>query len=112
MVPVVLTQELVEALPEISLGHLPGIRRRVLWNDGESEAGVLDVEPGHHLGAHTHRANHHHFWVLSGRAEVLGQELTPGSYVHVPHAVEHDIDASLTEGCSIFYLYLPDPSGG
>ena len=112
MVPVVLTPEMVEALPENPLGQVPGIRRRVLWNDGESEAGVLDVEPGHHLGAHTHRANHHHFWVLSGRAEVLGSELSPGSYVHVPQGVEHDIDASRTEGGSVFYLYLSGTSEG
>jgi quercetin dioxygenase-like cupin family protein len=104
--PVVLTPEAVQAFPQQPLGHLPGISRRVLWHDGESEAGVLEIESGHNLGAHTHRASHHHFWVLSGRAEVLGTELGPGSYVHIPDGVEHDVDATLTEGCSVFYLYL------
>jgi quercetin dioxygenase-like cupin family protein len=104
--PVVLTQEMIENLPEQPLGDLPGVRRRVLWQDGESEAGVLEIEPGQHLGTHAHRSNHHHFWVLSGRAVVLGHELTPGSYVHIPHGIDHDIDATLTEGCSVFYLYL------
>jgi quercetin dioxygenase-like cupin family protein len=104
--PVVLTHEMIEALPEIPLGEMPGIKRRVLWRDADSEAGVLDVEAGHSLGRHTHRANHHHFWVLSGHARVLDQDLAEGSYVHVPHGVEHDIDATETDGCRVFYLYL------
>jgi len=108
--PIVLTQNMIAAMPEVPLGDRPGVRRRVLWRDRESEAGVLDVEAGHHLGAHTHHANHHHFWVLSGHARVLGQELGPGSYVHIPHQVEHDVDASGTDGCSLYYLYLRSPS--
>ena len=69
-------------------------------------AGVLTVEAGHRLGPHAHRVNHHHLWVLNGRATILGTELGPGSYVHVPSGVEHDIDASSTGGCTVFYLYL------
>jgi len=103
--PVVLTPELVAALAPAPLGHLSGTHRRVLWQDGESEAGVLEIEAGHHLGAHTHRSNHHHFWVLQGHARVLGEELAPGSYVHIPHGIEHDIDATDTEGCTVFYVY-------
>ena len=69
-------------------------------------AGVLTVEAGHRLGAHAHRVNHHHLWALSGRATILGTELGPGSYVHAPSGVEHDIDACSTGGCTVFYLYL------
>lgn len=104
--PVVLTRKMIEALPEVPLAGRPGITRRVLWRDEDSEAGVLDVAAGYELGAHTHRANHHHFWVLGGHAWVLDEELGPGSYVHIPHQVEHNIDATDTDGCSVFYLYL------
>jgi len=104
--PVVLTQAMIEALPQVPLGDHGGVTRRVLWRDVDSEAGVLDLAAGHSLGAHTHRANHHHFWMLSGHAAVLDELLGPGSYVHIPHGIAHDIDATGTEGCSVFYLYL------
>ena len=51
-------------------------------------AGVLTVEAGRRLGAHAHRVNHHHLWVLNGRATILGTELGPGSYVDIPSGVE------------------------
>jgi quercetin dioxygenase-like cupin family protein len=102
----VVTAAAVEALPVAPLGDLPGIGNRVLWQDGSSIAGVLDVAAGHRLGAHTHRVNHHHLWVIDGAAQILGEEVGPGSYVHVPSGVEHDIDATGTGGCRVFYLYL------
>jgi hypothetical protein len=37
---------------------------------------------------------------------VLGETIGPGSYVHIPAHVVHDIDATATEGCTMFYLYL------
>jgi hypothetical protein len=46
-------------------------------------------------------------WVLEGRANILGAEVGPGTYVHVPSGVAHDIDAGTTDGCTLFYLYLP-----
>ena len=104
--PVVLTSEAIAVLPSVPLGPLEGVTHRVLWRNDASMAGVLTVEPGRHLGAHTHRANHHHMWVLDGRATILGTELGPGSYVHIPSGVEHDIDAARTDGCTVFYLYL------
>jgi len=103
--PVVLTPSALDALPVEPLGHLPGVTHQVLWRDGMSMAGVLSLQPGCRLGSHTHRVNHHHIWVLDGRATILGTELSAGSYVHVPAGVEHDIDATATEGCRVFYLY-------
>src|SRR5690606_12317712 len=104
--PTILSSDDVAELPELPLGNLAGVTLRILWQDGTSIAGVLTVEPGHHLGAHTHRVNHHHIWVLDGVARILGRELGPGSYVHIPAGVEHDIDASLTSGCRVLYMYL------
>jgi quercetin dioxygenase-like cupin family protein len=104
--PTVLTFAEIEQIPAQSLGDLPGVTNRVLWQDDTSMAGVLTIDGGYELGAHTHRQNHHHIWVLEGSAEMLGQVVGPGSYVHVPAGVEHNTDARATGGCTIFYLYI------
>ena len=106
MGPVVLSAEEIAALPTEPLGPGPGVVHKVLWRSEDSMAGVLTVPAGERLGSHRHRANHHHIWVLAGRAVILGSELGPGSYAHVPLGVDHDIDASDTEGCTALYLYL------
>ena len=102
---VVLTADAVEAVPIAPLGTLAGVTHRVLWRDGTSMSGVLRVEAGQRLGEHVHRVNHHHMWVLAGAARILGTDVGPGSYVHVPAGVLHDIDATQTDGCTVFYLY-------
>ena len=104
--PTVLTPESIAALPEEPLGNIEGVRHRIIWRSGTSVAGVLTVERGHHLGHHAHRTNHHHMWVLEGHANILGTDVGPGSYVHIPSGMDHDIDASDTEGCTVYYLYL------
>lgn len=104
--PIVLQAEAIAALPVRPLGSLGGVTYRVLWSTETSMAGVLTVAAGHRLGSHTHHANHHHIWVLHGRATMLGTSLGPGSYVHVPSGVAHDIDATTTDGCTVFYLYI------
>jgi quercetin dioxygenase-like cupin family protein len=105
--PVILSAEAVAALPSEPLGTLPGVTHRVLWRAATSMAGVMTIDTGHHLGSHTHRENQHHVWVLEGTARILGSDLGPGSYVHIPSGVEHDIDATSTEGVTVLYLYLP-----
>lgn len=111
--PVVLTAEAVSALPLVPVDEsITGVAHRVLWQTDTSVAGVMTVEQGHRLGTHAHRRNHHHIWVLEGAAEILGVEIGPGSYVHVPAGVEHDLEARSTSGCTVFYLYLPGASVG
>jgi quercetin dioxygenase-like cupin family protein len=102
----VLTADEIAALPARPLGSDPGVTNRVLWSTETSMAGVLHVAAGHSLGAHAHHANHHHMWVLAGEALVLGETLGAGSYVHIPSGVDHDIDASSSDGCDVFYLYI------
>lgn len=104
--PTVLTAEAVQAVPEEPLGSIPGIGNRVLWRDENSMAGVMTVAAGHRLGTHAHRINHHHMWVLDGTAIILGEKLGAGSYIHIPSGVDHDIDATATDGCTVYYLYL------
>ncbi len=103
--PVVLTAPEISALPELRLGGDNDVTHRVLWADEHSSAGILRIPGGQRLGRHTHRANDHHLWVIEGRVEILGVELGPGGYSHVPFGVEHDIDATNTEGCVVYYLY-------
>lgn len=105
-IPTVLDVQAIDRLPFEPFGHIAGVAQKVLWRNDTSMAGILTVAAGHHLGAHSHRLNHHHIWVLDGSATILGSELGPGSYAHIPSGVVHDIDASSTEGCKIFYLYL------
>jgi len=108
-VPVVLAATDVDTLTEAPLGPNEGVTHRVLWQQGGSMAGVLTVRAGSRLGVHSHRRNHHHIWILEGHARILGKNLGPGSYAYEPSGVEHDIDASDTEGCTVFYLYLRPP---
>jgi quercetin dioxygenase-like cupin family protein len=108
--PNILTAREVDRLPAQLLEQLPGVENRLLFSDGTQMAGKLTIAGGHALGAHTHRDKQHHFWVLSGEADVLGKRIGSGAYVHIPPGFEHDIDATATDGCSIFYLYLPLPS--
>jgi quercetin dioxygenase-like cupin family protein len=108
--PTVLTAEAISARPAGSVptagGPAEGITNRVLWSTDTSMAGVLSVQAGHRLGAHTHRRNHHHIWVVDGEVTILGELLGPGSYAHIPGGVVHDLDATNTGGCTVFYLYI------
>ena len=103
--PIVLPASAVASVPSVPLGP-EGVTHQVLWDDGRSMSGILRVEAGHRLGLHTHRSNDHHLWVLQGRATILDHELSAGSYAYEPCGVAHDIDATQTEGCTVFYLYV------
>lgn len=87
-------------------GPAEGVTNRVVWRTDTSMAGVLSVRAGHRLGSHRHRLNHHHMWVVDGEVAILGEVLGPGSYVHIPGGVVHDLDATNTSGCTVFYLYI------
>ena len=103
----IIDHEAITDLPVAPIGELQGVERKILWRGEDSEAGILVVFPGHQLGADTHRSNHHHLWVLDGRATILGTEVGSGSFIHVPSGVEHNIDARRTNGCAVFYVYAP-----
>jgi len=106
MEPTVLTADAIAHLADQQLDTLDGISHRILWRSDTSMAGVLHVAGGHRLGTHSHRRNEHHMWVLNGQAIVLGHVVSAGSYIHVPSGVDHDIDASASAGCTVYYLYL------
>jgi uncharacterized RmlC-like cupin family protein len=106
------TAAAIDSLGSVPLDGIDGVAHRVLWQDANSIAGVLTVAGGHHLGAHAHRVNEHHMWVVGGSATILGSVLEPGSYVHIPQGVEHDIDARASDGVTVFYLYIHRSPGG
>jgi len=108
--PTVFTAEAIRGLPAVSVatptGPAEGVMNQVLWRTDTSMAGVLSVRAGHRLGTHRHRVNHHHMWVVDGEVEILGELLGRGSYVHIPSGVAHDLDATNTGGCTVFYVYI------
>jgi quercetin dioxygenase-like cupin family protein len=98
----------VASIPWRSFAGEEGVRDRVLWQDpeGESYAGLLDMEPGASVAPHLHRRAVHHMWVVRGECLINGRTLGAGSYVFVPQSVEHGIQHAGPTGCTLFYLYL------
>ena len=104
--PIVLSADHIADLPMERLGDVVGVDNVTLWTDGASVTGVLTVAGGRRLGRHARRTHLHHMWVLDGEAVIADQRLGPGSYVHVPSGIEHDIDASETDGVTVYYAYV------
>jgi oxalate decarboxylase/phosphoglucose isomerase-like protein (cupin superfamily) len=109
--PVVLDADAVAALEWSPFPGSDGVRYKLLWRSGWSVAGIMDLAPGASLAAHTHSGAHHHLWVLSGEADLLGARVSAGSYVHVPTGVQHGITGVGPGGFSMLYLYLRDQPG-
>jgi len=95
----------IDAKPSNPLGDRVGVVLRIPWTDGMSRTGVLCVDPGQRLDRHTHRRHRHEYRLVAGHADVLGRCLGAGSYVHIPAGVEHDVDATETEGCTTYFAY-------
>lgn len=98
----------VARVPLEPVEGVAGVRQRVLWRSGESVAGELELDPGQRLEPHAHHHAHHHQWVLEGTVHVLGRDLGPGSYIHVPAGVAHDLTTAGTSHVRLFFLYLVD----
>jgi mannose-6-phosphate isomerase-like protein (cupin superfamily) len=107
---IVMTPEQIAALPRVPLGDLAGVENTVLWTDGTSVTGMLSVRAGHQLGRHTHRTHLHHMWVVDGEATIADRRVGPGAYITVPPGVEHDIDATTTDGVTVYYSYTQLPA--
>jgi mannose-6-phosphate isomerase-like protein (cupin superfamily) len=97
------------------LESFDGVDYKLLWRSGKSVAGLMRVAPGSEVSPHAHVLSHHHLWVLEGEADMVGERVGPGTYVHIPAGVEHGITGVGPEGCTVVYLYLRDEaprSGG
>lgn len=104
--PIVLDRTAIAALPGRRLAGLEAARSTLLWRSGDSVAGILEVDPGGTLAPHCHVGAHHHMWVDQGTCTILGHDLGPGAYVHVPAGAEHGVSGVGPEGCRIVYLYV------
>jgi mannose-6-phosphate isomerase-like protein (cupin superfamily) len=82
---------------------------KLLWRSGESASGVMHARAGAELGAHVHPDIAHHMWIMEGSCQVLGQEVGPGGYVHVPAGTEHAISVG-PWGCTFFFVYTQEPT--
>lgn len=105
VVATLVTAQAADALPWHPLEPYTGIEYKLLWRSGKSVAGLMRMAPGAEVTPHTHQRSHHHMWLTEGTAEVQGQPMGPGSYVHIPARVEHHIRAG-DAGCTLLYLYL------
>lgn len=106
--PVVLDAESIEQLPARRLPGMKDTPSKLLWRSGDSVAGILCVPPDGTVTMHRHRYAHHHTWVVEGTCTILGRTLGPGSYVHVPPGVEHDVVAAGPDGATVFYLFIDE----
>ncbi|HEY8546654.1 MAG TPA: cupin domain-containing protein, partial [Acidimicrobiales bacterium] len=75
-----------------------------------SVAGLMRLDPGASVEPHVHRRSHHHVWVVEGSAVVQGRTLAAGSYAHIPAGVRHGTTSLEPDGCTLFYLYVREPS--
>src|SRR5581483_7471051 len=98
--PILLDADQVKALPDRRLPGMEATPTKLLWRSGDSVAGLL------YLSLHRHRYAHHHAWVVDGHCEVMGRIFGPGSYIHIPPGVDHDVLAAGPEGATVFYLFI------
>lgn len=111
-VATLVTSAAADALSWHPLEPYAGVDYKLLWRSGKSVAGLMRIAPGAEVTPHAHVRSHHHMWVLDGTAEMLGQRVGPGTYVHVPARVDHGIRAVGDGACTMLYLYLRDEPAG
>lgn len=90
-----------------NLRDLPGVGQKILWRSGDVTIGLIRVDPGAEKPAHVHHGAHHHIWMVSGEATMVGQRVDAGSYVYIPPGVEHEVTDVGPDGCVFFYTYRP-----
>jgi mannose-6-phosphate isomerase-like protein (cupin superfamily) len=88
-----------------------GVDYKLLWRSGKSVAGLMRIAEAAEVTPHEHERSHHHLWVIDGTAEILGERVGPGTYVHIPASVDHGIRAVGPGPCTMLYLYLRDEAG-
>jgi mannose-6-phosphate isomerase-like protein (cupin superfamily) len=111
-VATLVTSAASDALAWHPLQPFSGVDYKLLWRSGKSVAGVMRLMPGGEVSLHSHVRSHHHMWVIDGDAEMLGERVGPGTYVHVPAGVEHGIREVGDDACTVLYLYLRDELEG
>jgi mannose-6-phosphate isomerase-like protein (cupin superfamily) len=103
----VLHTEDVDALAWAPMPGQTGVWSKILWRSGDVAIGLIRVDAGAEKAAHVHHGAHHHIWIVSGSATMLGRALTAGSYVYIPPGVEHEVTGVGRDGITFFYTYRP-----
>ena len=103
----ILETEAVDRLPWERLRDLDGVFSKILWRSGDVAIGLIRVDAGAEKPAHVHHGAHHHIWLVSGSATMLGRPLSAGSYVYIPPGVEHEVTDVGPDGCVFFYTFRP-----
>jgi mannose-6-phosphate isomerase-like protein (cupin superfamily) len=104
------TRAASDALAWHPLESFDGVDYKLLWRSGKSVAGLMRILQGGTVTPHAHVRSHHHMWVVDGSADMLGERVGPGTYLHVPAGVEHGIRDVGEGGCIVLYLYLREES--
>ena len=98
----------IDRMPWTQLDGTPGVYSKIFWTDprGESNSGLMKLEPGAQIPHHRHRFAMHHMWVVDGYCYVGGQRMATGSYTFVPLGADHSITKAGPDGCIIMYMYF------
>lgn len=104
------TSAAADALGWHPLEPYEGVDYKLLWRSGKSVAGLMRIAPGAEVTPHAHVRSHHHIWLVEGSAEMLGERVGPGTYVHIPAHVDHGMRTVGDDPCTMLYLYLRDES--
>lgn len=103
----VLAAQDVDALAWEPMPEQTGVFSKVLWRSGDVAIGLIRVDAGAEKAAHIHHGAHHHIWVVSGSATMVGEPLTAGSYIYIPPGVQHEVTDVGPQGVTFFYTYRP-----
>jgi len=103
-----LTRLQVDRMPWFPLDGTPGVSCKTFWTDarGESNSGLMKLEPYAQIPHHSHRFAMHHMWIVDGYCYVGDQRMATGSYTFVPLGADHSITKAGPDGCIILYLYI------
>lgn len=97
----------VEALAWEPMEGQSGVFSKTLWRSGDVAIGLIRVDAGFEKAVHVHHGAHHHIWVVSGAATMVGEQVTAGAYVYIPPGVEHEVTHVGSDGVTFFYTYRP-----
>lgn len=99
----------VSELPWEPLPGTNGVEHRVLYEDGNTVAGLLRLHGGAGELTHLHLHGEHHLWVLDGDVTIDDTNLPADSYLHVPSRLTHRI-ADTGGGSLLFYVFCVTPT--
>lgn len=99
----------IDELPWTPVPACHGVHEKTLWRFGDFVVALIRYQPSASTPGAPHLAAHHHIWVVSGSAVLVGRGLPAGSYIHVPPGAEHALENVGPEACTILQMHRPHP---